>query len=256
MDSKEMLYEISLKYNTLKMYENTIEQMKKNGNNGHSIDKIELEKKAVENELAELLNPNFDNEDVQPENKFLKEANKQSEYNDIYGGDKNFFDELTKPVDNIISYEKKPAYADVQEKISNAKWISRSNFILRFPKDKVDIEAWRVSGFYYVYETEVSKGELRIIVNDFSEKKENGKYNILSRTVNNLYINKKIPIGSVYVDVIDNNGEQLYTLQFTKCTFEDAYPDAFGYDSTSLRRFELCFKYDNIRVISPNEATN
>ena len=53
MDSKEMLYEISLKYNTLKMYENTIEQMKKNGNNGYSINKIELEKKAVENELAE-----------------------------------------------------------------------------------------------------------------------------------------------------------------------------------------------------------
>ena len=31
MDNKEMLYELSLKYNTLKMYENTLDQMRKNG---------------------------------------------------------------------------------------------------------------------------------------------------------------------------------------------------------------------------------
>ena len=32
-----MLYEISLKYNTLKMYENTLEQMRKNGVNQFGI---------------------------------------------------------------------------------------------------------------------------------------------------------------------------------------------------------------------------
>ncbi len=31
MENNEMLYEISLKYNTLKMYENTLNEMKKNG---------------------------------------------------------------------------------------------------------------------------------------------------------------------------------------------------------------------------------
>lgn len=252
MDSKEILYEISLKYNTLKMYENTIEQMKKNGNNGHSIDKIELEKKAVENELAELLNPDFDNDNVQSENKFLKEANKQLEYDDIYAGNNSFFDEIAKQVNDAKLYGKKPTYSDIQDKISNAKWISRSNFIVRFPKNEVDIEEWRVAGFYYNYPSDSSqKGEIRINVNDFSEKKEDGKYRILSNIVNKLYSHKVKPVGDIYVDVIDNNGEKLYTLRFTNCTFEEVYPDAFGYDSTALRRFELCFKYDNVIVHSP-----
>ena len=50
-----MLYEISLKYNTLKMYENTLNEMKKNGvASEEAIKKIEAEKNNTESELKDL----------------------------------------------------------------------------------------------------------------------------------------------------------------------------------------------------------
>ena len=278
MDNKEMLYEISLKYNTLKMYENTLEQMKENGvGNEESFSKIRKEKDTVEKELAELLDPKlatlFSNPKKDPsldENKFIQEVKKRGEYKELYDIRKDFFDDVTKPTEYVDESKneikeaeyKKPTFAGIQEKISNSQWISRSNFIVKFPKDKVDIDEWRVSGFHYTltkksacgaYCSSNYRGDIYVTVNDFSDKKEDGTYNILSKTIDKLYAYKVNVIGSIYVDVINNNGDILYTLRFTNCVFNDAEPDSFTYDSTDLRRIGLHFTYDNIEVASPDE---
>jgi len=281
-----MLYEISLKYNTLKMYENTLEQMRKNGvAKEESILKIENERNEVEKELVELLNPlcktinlnGYRNDPkIDVENKFIKEANKRGEHKKMYDIRNDFFENITKPSENDspIKYRdeskdelkkaeyKKPTFADVQEKISNSQWISCSNFIVRFPKDEIDIDSWRVSGFYYKLKQNskclsnrsgCERGEISVIVNDFAEKREDGTYNILSKIIEKLYKYKIIVLGDIFVDVINNSGELLYTLCFTKCIFNGANPDAFSYESTDLRKFYLDFTYDNVHVLAPDE---
>ena len=92
MDNKEMLYELSLKYNTLKMYENTLDQMKKNGvSSDESIARIEQEKQAVESELIELLNPKTEvvesgkkSPSICDGNEFIKAQKKKAEYKRLY----------------------------------------------------------------------------------------------------------------------------------------------------------------------------
>lgn len=277
MDKNEMLYEISLKYNTLKMYENTLEQMRKNGfSSKESIEKIEKEKSKVENELIELLKPNIDdveakNASIDNGNKFIHELKKKEEYKKNYDSKKNFFVDL-KPLGNNTDYvvyrnaeipeNKKPIFSDIQEKISNSQWISCSNFIVRFPKEEIDIDSWRVSGFYYKLKQNskclsnrsgCERGEISVIVNDFAEKRENGTYNILSKIIEKLYKYKITVLGDIFVDVINNSGELLYILCFTKCIFNGANPDAFSYESTDLRKFYLDFTYDNVHVLAPDE---
>ena len=215
-------------------------------------------------------------------NKFIQAQKKRAEYKRLYDIRKNFFDDITKNEIGWAEYvpetpaptlkevkeriekeikDKKPKFADIQEKISNSQWISRSNFIVNFPKDKIDIDAWRVSGFHYTLKQKSScgsfcnnnYGDMYIIVNDFAEKKEDGTYNILSKIIKNLYTYKVNVIGSIDVDVIDNNGEVLYKLRFTNCIFNDAEPDSFSYDSTDLRRISLHFSYDDVKIASPDE---
>ena len=285
MDKNEMLYEISLKYNTLKMYENTLEQMRKNGvAKEESILKIENERNEVEKELVELLNPSCktinlnghrNDPKIDVENKFIKEANKRGEHKKMYDIRNDFFENITKPSENDspIKYRdeskdelkkveyKKPTFADVQEKISNSQWISCSNFIVRFPKDEIDIDSWRVSGFYYTLKQgccsssikNCGNGEINVIVNDFSEKKEDGTYNILSKIIEKLCAYKVRVLGDIFVDAINNSGEVLYTLCFTKCIFSGVSSDGFSYESTDLRRFYINFTYDNVHVLAPDE---
>jgi len=271
-----MLYEISLKYNTLKMYENTLEQMRSNGlSSKESIKKIEEEKNEVENELIKLLKPNIDdvetkNTSIDDGNKFIHELKKKEEYKKIYDSKKNFFVDL-KPLGNNTDYivyrnaeipeNKKPIFSDIQEKISNSQWISCSNFIVRFPKDEIDIDSWRVSGFHYTLKQgccsssikNCGNGEINVIVNDFSEKKEDGTYNILSKIIEKLCAYKVRVLGDIFVDVISNSGEVLYTLCFTKCIFSGVSSDGFSYESTDLRRFYINFTYDTIHVVAPDE---
>ena len=288
MDNKEMLYEISLKYNTLKMYETTLEQMRKNGKEDcDSFQKVSAEKDTVEKELMELLDPKFEmpdgNSKKNPslgENKFIQEAKKRGEYNELYDIRKNFFDEITKDLSNH-SYsrvptreevkkriedeikDKKPTFWEVQDKISNSQWISCSNFIVNFPKNEIDIDEWRVSGFYYTMSQRVRcsssrctvcGGDLFISVNDFSEKKEDGSYNILSNIVNKLYEkgNSHV-VGDIYANIISNEGETLYTMCFENCRFKDADSDGFSYETTGLRRVNLHFNYDGLHILAPNE---
>ena len=83
-----MLYELSLKYNTLKMYENTLEQMRKNGvSSEESIERIEREKQIVEDELIELLSPKTEvvesgkkSPSIGEGNKFIQAQKKQVSY--------------------------------------------------------------------------------------------------------------------------------------------------------------------------------
>jgi len=279
-----MLYEISLKYNTLKMYENTLDQMKKNGSeNTPSYTEILKEKSILEEELFELLNPKTLNEENTSENKFLNEVNKKAKYTARYNVLKtdNFFDNITK--NDLVWYEmdtpdederknegekevKKPKFADIQDKISNSQWISCSNFIVEFPKDKIDIDEWRVSGFFYRAKPRtccsqekctVNGGELIVTVNDFAEKREDGTYNILANIVNDLSIKSKAyVIGDIYARIINNNGEELYLMRFKNCRFISSDADGFNYETTSLRKVILQFEYDEMIILEPDEAAN
>ena len=260
MDNKEILYEISLKYNTLKMYENTLEQMRNNGTCGsESYNRLMEEKESVENEFNNLLQ--------QKENLFVKEVTEHSK--NRYSLDKGqkrikpliFFnkvptlDEERQRINNEVK-DKKPCFADVQEKISESKWITRSNFIVRFPLDTINIDEWRVAYFLYTKNTE-NGGDIHVGVNDFSEKDENGKYNILSAIIDELYANRNKTIGSIMLDVVGNNGELLYRILFNDCYFISAEPDSFAYGENDLMRFSMHFLYNNLKLIPPtNEAAN
>lgn len=173
MDKKEMLYEISLKYNTLKMYDNTLEQMKKNGiNSKKAIEEIKRERDSIEKEFEILLDSKTEevnkngyrtNPKIEEENQFLKKANEelnrpkkyyyddQDEYIPEHGLDEfpYDYDYDEDYSDEMDEEENKPRLADVQDKISNSTWISSSNFIFRFPKDEINIDEWRVSSFSY-----------------------------------------------------------------------------------------------------------
>lgn len=283
MDSKEMLYEISLKYNTLKMYDNTIEQMKKNGSES-SVEAIEKERDEVEKELIELLNPKnncnvktgIKNPSIDNDNEFLKKVQENYEKRkeeDKYYFDEGYEDEYEIDLDEHPHEEvNKPRLSDVQEKMSNSTWINSSNFIVRFPKDEINIDEWRVASFSYslnnpaykkcscnnYYEEEEKDdsigGGFFVRVNDFSEKIDDVNYNILSNIVLNLYRNPKID-NDIYVDIIDNNGELLYTMVFEKCVFTgiNGGGTAFDYRHSGLSSMELVFNFKNIVILAPNE---
>lgn len=281
MDNKEMLYELSLKYNTLKMYENTLDQMRKNGvSSEESIARIEQEKQAVESELIELLNPKTEvvesgkkSPSIGEGNKFIQAQKKKAEYKRLYDIRKNFFADIKPLGDNKdqvvyrkaeIPEDKKPTFADVQDKISNSQWISHSNFIFEFPKNEINIDSWRVSGFFYrkkeyghvcsSQKCTGTSGELFVSVNDFADKNEDGTYNILAQTVLNLEkAGKAHVVGNLYAKIISNDGEELYTFCFENCRFICSDSDGFSYETTGLRRVNLNFEYDELHVLAPNE---
>ena len=268
MGSKEMLYELSLKFNTLKMYENTLEQMKKNGvSSDDSIKKIEDEKNIVEKELFELLNPKTEGkasgikDPSLNENEFIKTQKNKCEYKSIYSGSNSFFDEISKK--EAIKPLNKPTYAEIQDKISNSQWISKSNFIVEFPKNEVNIDEWRVSGFYYQTKQTIScshrkcsvcSGELFISVNDFADKNDDGTYNILAKIIVDLDNKSKTHvIGDICVKIISNGGEELYEMCFLNCRYINSYSDGFTYEATGLRKVNLHFEYDELCILAPNE---
>ena len=272
MDKKEILYELSLKYNTLKMYENTIEQMRKNNCSDDAINVIIGERDSVEAEVSDLLSYNDLDKPGHPEksphvgsdNKFLTELNKHCEYRNLYDErDGNFFDNISKkayeaPTIEVKHSSFKPTFAYIQEKISNSQWISCSNFIVKFPKEKIDIDEWRVSGVNYSIAPKVtsatkyicpSHNVLTVIVNDFAELRDSGEYVVLSDIVEKLYSNGVSVIGNIDVDVINNNGVLLYTLRFVNCIYDNCEFDGFSYESTDLRHAILNFSYDEIKII-------
>jgi len=300
MDNNELLYEISLKYNTLKMYENTLNEMKKNGvASEEAIKKIESEKNETENELKELLNPKTKsinengyrtNPKNNEENEFLLELNKRHESRQKYRNSESFFDDVT---ENGVAEEEymfesydttynhldeavnKPRLAEIQDKISNSKWISSSNFILRFPKDEIDIDEWRVSSFFYILnnpskqcscnyygdgeeeEDLYLRGVLHVSVNDFSEKINDDNYNILTKIILDLY---RMPVikKDIRAEIIDNNGNLLYTIVFEKCVFTPGYTSGgtlgkFDYKITDLHKIDLAFTFKDVIILAPNE---
>jgi hypothetical protein len=91
-------------------------------------------------------------------------------------------------------------------------------------------------------------------VNDFSEKIDNANYNILSNIVLDLCRNPKIN-KNIYVDIIDNNGELLYTIVFEKCVFTgtNGVAGVFDYGHSELSSKELVFNFKNIIILAPNE---
>lgn len=302
MDNKEILYEISLKYNTIKMYENTLNEMKKNGvASEEAIKKIEAEKNSAESELKELLDPKTKpvnengyrtNPKISEDNEFLLELNRRHESRQKYRNSNSFFDEVTEngvaeeeymfepydtPYNHLDEVVNKPRLAEIQDKISNSKWISSSNFILRFPKDELNIDEWRVSSFWYMLNHPTYKkcscdylddddeqkpahlgGILHISVNDFSEQINDYEYNILAQKIFDLYKNPVIK-GDIRAEIIDNNGNLLYTIVFMKCVFNPGYTSSggaigrFDYKNTDLNKIDLAFTFKDAVILAPNE---
>lgn len=275
MDNNEMLYEISLKYNTLKMYENTLDQMAKHGSDQGAIEKIKNEKDAVEKELLELFNPKtsetktsikspkMGNEKAKEvSNSFLNKCNEKAELEKMYSD--NFFSKVRKdetvPVFNATinkcNSNKQnftvPTFAKIQEKISQSEWISESNFIVRFDKENLDIDEWRIADVEYYFE-EKTNGELRIIVNDFVDYTDVGDKKILSSMVFKK-MNENRNIGDVALDIVNNNGETLYRLLFKQCVLNDVYPGRFDYKSTALHTLSLGIIFSNVIVLDVDEA--
>ena len=292
MDNKELLYEISLKYNTLKMYDNTIDQMIKNGASDKSLEAIESERANLENEFEQLLSPKTEsindggyrtNPKIDKENEFLKKVHedyekRKDEYEyevgygvDEYPYDDNWGDDEDPPIEE--EENNRPRLADIQDKISNSKWISSSNFIFRFPKDEIDVDEWRVSSFSYTLNapktscycspydeydekpTDKIGGNLYVKINDFFENINDYQYNILSKIYLNLTKNPVLN-SNIYVDVIDNGGDLLYTMVFEKCRFigtGGGCVGSFAYDRTDLNCMNFCFDFKNIVILAPNE---
>ena len=258
MDNKELLYELSLKYNTLKMYDNTIGQMIKNGASDKSLEAIEKERETIEKEFEQLLNQKTEsindgghrtNPKIDGENEFLKKVHenyekRKDEYEyevdysvDEYPYDDNWGDDEDPPIEE--EENNRPRLSDIQDKISNSKWISSSNFIFRFPKDEIDVDEWRVSSFSYTLNapktscfcspydeydekpTDKIGGNLYVKINDFSEK-----------------IN------------------DYHTIVFEKCRFVGTgggCVSSFAYDRTDLNSMNFCFEFKNIVILAPNE---
>lgn len=250
MTMKEKMSEIELMINTLKMYDNTIDQMEKNGISEDSIDKVREERENVAMEFKAIVDRNA--KEVKMENQFIKKA-------------------LEKEKEKKFEYER-PKYADIQDKISNSKWISSSNFIFRFPKDEINIDEWRVASFSYLLSGPKSScscnpwddmnedddkvgGSLYVQVNDFAEKVNDYQYNILSNIFLELLKNPII-VGNICVDVIDNGGDLLYTIVFEKCRFTGnggGSISMFDYGSTALNKVNFSFSFKNILFLAPNE---
>ena len=248
MTMKEKMSEIELMINTLKMYDNTIDQMEKNGISEDSINKVREERENVALEFKAIVDRNA--KEIKMENQFIKKAlekEKKFEY-------------------------KRPRFADIQDKISNSKWISSSNFIFRFPKDEINIDEWRVASFSYLLSGPKSScscnpwddmdedddkvgGSLYVQVNDFAEKVNDYQYNILSNIFLELLKNPII-VGNICVDVIDNGGDLLYTIVFEKCRFTGnggGSISMFDYGSTALNKVNFSFTFKNILFLAPNE---
>ena len=250
MTMKEKMSEIELMINTLKMYDNTIDQMEKNGISEDSINKVREERKNVALEFKAIVDRNA--KEIERENQFVKKA-------------------LEKEAEKKIEYER-PRYADIQDKISNSKWISSSNFIFRFPKNEINIDEWRVASFSYLLSGPKSScscntwddmnedddkvgGNLFVQVNDFAEKVNDYQYNILSNIFLELLKNPII-VGNICVDVIDNDGDLLYTIVFEKCRFTGnggGSISMFDYGSTALNKVNFSFTFKNILFLAPNE---
>ena len=250
MTMKEKISEIELMINTLKMYDNTIDQMEKNGISEDSINKVREERENVALEFKAIVDRNT--KEAKRENEFVKKA-------------------LEKEKEKKFEYER-PRYADVQDKISNSKWISSSNFIFRFPKDEINIDEWRVASFSYLISGPKSScscnpwdgtdedddkvgGSLFVQVNDFAEKVNNYQYNILANIYLELLKNP-IVVGDICVDIIDNGGDLLYTIVFEKCRFTGnggGSLSMFDYGSTALNKMNFSFIFKNILFLAPNE---
>lgn len=292
MDNKELLYEISLKYNTLQMYNNTIEHMKSGGvASAEAIKKVENERDIVSEELEELISPNMSTDVTtnvkspklgsnKSENKFVKEVTKVNKNKDLYYIKNNFFDNILKPVkdDSPIKYRdeskdviktpefKKPIYANIQDKISNTNWVYSYNFLMKFPKNEIDIDELYVTNFYYhskqyvscsSQKSSVCGGELEVTVKDFIEKRDDGSYNILMDIISRLESNSNAHVvGDIYVKVVNNGGAELYTMCFRKCRFIYSDGDGFSYETTGIRKVRLVFAYDKLSILEPDETAN
>ena len=250
MTMKEKMSEIELMINTLKMYDNTIDQMEKNGIGEESINKVREERENVALEFKAIVDRNT--KEAKRENEFVKKA-------------------LEKEKEKKFEY-KRPKFADIQDKISNSKWISSSNFIFRFPKNEINIDEWRVASFSYLLSGPKSScscnpwddmnedddkvgGSLYVQVNDFAEKVNDYQYNILSNIFLELLKNPII-VGNICVDIIDNGGDLLYTIVFEKCRFTGnggGSISMFDYGSTALNKVNFSFTFKNILFLAPNE---
>ena len=250
MTMKEKMSEIELMINTLKMYDNTIDQMEKNGISEDSINKVREERENIAMEFKAIVDRNA--KEIKMENQFIKKA-------------------MEKEKEKKFEYER-PKYADIQDKISNSKWISSSNFIFRFPKNEINIDEWRVANFSYLLSGPKSTcscnpwddndddsdnvgGSLYVQVNDFAEKVNEYQYNILSNIFLELLKNPII-VGNICVDVIDNGGDLLYTIVFEKCRFTGnggGSISMFDYGSTALNKVNFSFTFKNILFLAPNE---
>jgi len=250
MTMKEKMSEIELMINTLKMYDNTIDQMEKNGIGEESINKVREERENVALEFKAIVDRNA--KEIKMENQFIKKA-------------------MEKETEKKFEYER-PKYADIQDKISNSKWISSSNFIFRFPKNEINIDEWRVASFSYLLSGPKSScscnpwddmnedddkvgGSLYVQVNDFAEKVNDYQYNILSNIFLELLKNPII-VGNICVDIIDNGGDLLYTIVFEKCRFTGnggGSISMFDYGSTALNKVNFSFTFKNILFLAPNE---
>ena len=263
MDNRELVSELSLKYNTLKMYENTIKEMEKRGFVGNSLDKLKSEKEEIELDFLNLLDPRLVDDEQQSENEFIKSLHK----NNLYRVDKDFFNDFSKSHSSEEKNinDKKPTFGEIQDKISSSQWISHSNFIARIPKNIFDIDEWRVSHIYFefVKPTFLKNGKypvggtLDVFVNDFSYVKDDGSHNILLQSIINAYkLNEfEKSIGDILIDVIDNSGNELYTIKFINCKFKESYPEIFDYKSTDLRTVGLRFEYEDLDILPPNDET-
>ena len=131
-----------------------------------------------------------------------------------------------------------------------------SNFIFEFPKNEINIDSWRVSGFFYRkkdYNSSQS-GELFVSVNDFADKNEDETYNILAQIVLDLEkAGRAHNVGNLYAKIINNDGEELYAFCFENCRFICSDSDGFSYETTGLRRVNLNFEYYELHVLAPNE---
>ena len=96
-------------------------------------------------------------------------------------------------------------------------------------------------------------GVVNIDVNDFAEQVSDYEYNILSKIITDLYLNPVVG-ENLYAEIIDNNGNLLYTIVFEKPYFYNSCSGVrFDYGNTELSKITLSFTFKNLIILAPNE---
>lgn len=287
------IVEINTIYNTIKMYENTLREMEERGASKLCKELVSSEKLAQEKLLMELIGGNvipekkLDNVAPHGANAMEDKASSEDETPSIsqfnhYKANTNFFDAIekiqneVKGADNHSVEEKvvcegndiekfKKRNSLLSENVDNI--LMKRNFIVRF-SDKLNIPSYLVSSCFAVYGGEYDhknnkfiKGSLKVTLRDYAYEIGEEQMVCLTKLMFDIGKHEELKkVGDIFIDVLTNRGDVLYTICYKDCTFSSATDNGFTYETSDIREWRVWFTFSDVdayRVVNTklNETT-